>query len=186
MQVDINQIGKGSTIEINKDVYSVINYQHVKPGKGGAFVRLKLKNLRLGTVIDKTSRAGEKVELAYVEKKNLQFLYSSKDTYEFMDHETYDQVTLHKEQLGEVSNCLKENIEVTAIVFKHNIITLEVPIFIDMKITSTEPGIRGNTSRSGTKPAVTETGMNITVPLFINEGDIVRIDTRTKAYSGRA
>lgn len=186
MKVPITQTKNGTTIELNGEVYSVVNYEHVKPGKGGAFVRLKLKNIKLGTVINKTFRATEKVEIAYIEKKNLQYLYSSHDTYEFMDHDTYDQIALHKDQMGDVINYLKENMEVTAVVYKNTIIGLEPPIFIDMKIASTEPGIRGDTSRAGTKPAKTETGMTIAVPLFINKGDIVRIDTRTGQYVGRA
>ncbi|MFC1624282.1 elongation factor P [Candidatus Omnitrophota bacterium] len=186
MWVSINQTKKGSSVELDGEVYYVVEWDHVKPGKGGAFVRTKLKNVRLGTTIARTFRPTEKIELAYIEKKNLQYLYSSNDSCEFMDHDTYDQVSLQRGQLGEVLDCLKENLEVTALVCKNKIIALEPPVFIDMKITSTEPGIRGDTSRAGTKPAKTETGMTIDVPLFINEGDIVRIDTRTKEYVSRA
>lgn len=186
MRVGINQIRKGLAIELDGDVYYVIEHAHIKPGKGGAFLRTKLKNIRLGTVTDKTFRPNDTVEVAYIEKKNIQYLYSSGDTYEFMDHDTYDQIRLHRDQLGEVVNYLKEGLGVTAIVHNNNIIALEPPIFIDMKIASAEPGIKGDTSRAGTKPAVTESGMNILVPLFINEGDMVRIDTRTKEYVSRA
>lgn len=186
MRVGINQIKKGLSIELDGEVYYVIEHAHVKPGKGGAFLRTKLKNIRLGTVVDRTFRPNDTVEVAYIEKKNIQYLYSSNDTYEFMDHDTYDQITLYRDQLGDVVNYLKENLEVTAFVYKNNIIALEPPIFIDMKIVSTEPGIRGDTSRAGTKPATTESGMTILVPLFINEGDVVRIDTRTKEYVSRA
>ena len=186
MEVGINQTKKGFAIELNKEVYYIIERDHVKPGKGGAFVRVKLKNIKLGTVIDRTLKPDEKVKIAYIEKKNIQFLYSAGDAYEFMDHDTYDQITLHREQLGDMVNYLKENIEVTALVYNKNIISLEPPIFIEMKITSTEPGIKGDTSKAGTKPAKTETGMNIQVPLFVNEGDIVRVDTRTNEYAGRA
>ncbi|MBU1006089.1 MAG: elongation factor P [Candidatus Omnitrophica bacterium] len=186
MQVGINQTKKGFAIELNGELYHIIGRDHVKPGKGGAFVRVKLRNVKLGTVIDRTMKPDEKVELAYIDKKNYQYLYSSGDAYEFMDHDTYDQITLHKEQLGDVVNYLKENIEMTALVYKNNVIAFEPPIFVDMKITSTEPGIRGDTSRAGTKPAQTETGMTILVPLFINEGDVIRVDTRTKEYAGRA
>lgn len=185
MQVDINQIKKGHAVDLEGEVYYVIDRQHVKPGKGGAFVRLKLKNIKLGTVVDRTLRSGEKIEMVHIEKKNIQYLYSSRDIYEFMDRDTFDQIPLHKDQLGEVINYLKENIEVIALVYNKKVIALEPPIFVDMKIASTEPGIRGDTSRAGNKPAVTETGMNIMVPLFINEGDVVRIDTRTKEYTGR-
>lgn len=185
MQVDVNQIKKGHAVDLGGEAYYVIDRQHVKPGKGGAFVRLKLKNVKLGTVVDRTLRSGEKIEMVYIEKKNIQYLYSSHDMYEFMDRDTFDQISLHKDQLGEVINYLKENIEVTALVYNKKVIALEPSIFVDMKIASTEPGIRGDTSRAGNKPAVTETGMNIIVPLFINEGDVVRVDTRTKEYTGR-
>lgn len=185
MQTEISQVKKGFSIELDGEVYYVVVREHVKPGKGGAFVRIKLKNIKRGTILDKTFRPDEKVEVAQIEKKNIQYLYSSKDIYEFMDHDTYDQISLHREQLGDIANYLKENVEVTALVYKDKIITIEPPIFIDLKIASSEPGIRGDTSRSGTKPAKTETGMVVLVPLFINEGDVVRIDTRTGEYVGR-
>jgi len=164
----------------------VVEWQHVKPGKGNAFVRMKLKNIQLETLINRTFRTNDKLEVAHIEKKNIQYLYSAKDTHEFMDQETYEHVTLHREQLGHVINYLKENMEVTAIVCKDNIVSLEMPIFIDMKIVSAEPGIRGDTSKAGTKPAKLESGMTVNVPLFIDEGDVVRIDTRTDKYVGRA
>ncbi|MBU1852891.1 MAG: elongation factor P [Candidatus Omnitrophica bacterium] len=186
MQVGINQVKSGSTIEIDNTVYTIVDWKHVKPGKGGAFIRTKLKNIKLGTVIDRTFRPSEKVELAYIDKKTIQYLYSSKDMYEFMDHETYDQISLHRDELGGMVEYLKENLEVTAIIYKKQVLALEPPLFIDMKIVSTEPGIRGDTSRSGTKPARTETGMTVLVPLFVNEGDVIRIDTRTNEYVGRA
>jgi len=186
MQVGVNQIKNGMGIELDGKLFYVTEWQHVKPGKGNAFVRMKLKNLQLGTVINKTFRPDEKLTIAHIEKKNIQYLYSSKSLYEFMDQKTYEQLTLHREQLGKVINYLKENMEVTALVYKNDIITLEAPIFIDLKIASTEPGIRGDTSRAGTKPAKTETGLTIQVPLFINEGEMVRIDTRSDKYTGRA
>ena len=186
MQVAINQLKKGSYVELNGEVYNIVDHKHVKPGKGGAFVRTKLKNLKLSTTIDRTFRPNDKLEVAFIEKRQLQYLYSSGDIYEFMYQDTFDQVGLHSDQLGEVVDYLKENLEVMALVYKHRIISLEPPIFINMKITSTEPGIRGDTSRAGTKPATTETGMTISVPLFINTGDMVRIATRTKEYVERA
>jgi elongation factor P len=186
MQIEINQIKKGFAVELNGGVYYIIDHQHVKPGKGGAFIRTKLKNIKAGNVIDRTFRPNEKLEVAYIEKKNIQFLYSSHDMYEFMDHDTYDQIGIHRDQLGNIVNYLKENMEVTALVYNKKVIALEPPIFIDLKVVSAEPGIRGDTSRAGTKPARTETGLNILVPLFINEGDVVRIDTRTGEYVSRA
>ncbi len=186
MQVGVNQIKPGMGVELGGKLFYVTDWQHVKPGKGNAFIRMKFKNIQLETVINKTFRTDEKLAVAHIEKKTIQYLYSSKDIYEFMDQETYEHITLHREQLGKVINYLKESMEVTAIVYKNNVVTLEPPIFIDMKITSTEPGIRGDTSRSGAKPAKTETGMTVQVPLFINEGEVIRIDTRTDKYVGRA
>ncbi|MBU4149107.1 MAG: elongation factor P, partial [Candidatus Omnitrophica bacterium] len=125
MQIDINQIKKGHAVELSGEAYYVIDREHVKPGKGGAFVRLKLKNVKLGTVVDRTLRSGEKMEMVYVEKKNIQYLYSSHDLYVFMDHGTFDQISLSKDQLGDVINYLKENLEITALVYKNNVIALE-------------------------------------------------------------
>jgi len=186
MQVGVNQIKSGMGVEMDGKLFYVTGWQHVKPGKGNAFIRMKLKNIQLETVISRTFRTDEKLTIAHIEKKVIQYLYSSKDLYEFMDQETYEQITLHREQLGNVINYLKENTEVTAIVHKNNIISLEAPIFIDLKIVSTEPGVRGDTSKAGTKPAKTESGMAVNVPLFINEGETVRIDTRIDKYVGRA
>jgi len=186
MSISLNQIKNGLSIEMGGILYFIVECKHVKPGKGGAFMRVKLKNIKTGAVIDRTFRPNEKFELAYIEKKNLQFLYQSKDIYEFMDHETYDQISLHNDQLGDAINYLKENLEVTALVHKGNVLSLELPTSIELKIVSTEPGIRGDTSRAGTKPAKTETGMTVLVPLFINEGETILVDTRTKKYLGRA
>jgi len=184
MQAGINDIKNGLSIEIDGEAYYVISYENVKPGKGSAFVRTKLKNIRTGAMLERTFR-NEKIETADIEKKTLQYMYASGDVFEFMDHDTYDQIPLHKEQVGEVANYLKENMEVTALIFKDKILTLEPPIFIELKIISTEPGIRGDTSKSGNKPAKTETGLTVSVPLFVNEGDVIKIDTRTKQYAGR-
>ncbi|MFH1478360.1 MAG: elongation factor P [Candidatus Omnitrophota bacterium] len=186
MQIGINQTKKGHSIILDGNLYFIIEKDHHKPGKGGAYVRVKLKNIKLGTVIDRTYRPDEKVELAYMEKKTLQYLYSNHDMYEFMDCSTYDQIALHKDQIKDAVNYLKENIEVIALTHENKVITVELPISIELKIVSTEPGVRGDTSKAGTKPAALETGLNILVPLFINEGDIVKIDTRTGEYIGRA
>jgi elongation factor P len=184
MQAGINDIKNGLSIEMEGEVYYVVSYENVKPGKGSAFVRTRMRNIKTGAVIERTFR-NEKIETADIDKKTLQFMYSSGDIYEFMDIDNYEHVSLHKDQLGEVGNYLKENLEVIALVYKDKIITLEPPMFMDLKIIETEPGIRGDTSKSGNKPAKTETGLIVSVPLFINEGDIVRIDTRTKGYTGR-
>ena len=184
MQAGINDIKNGLSIDLEGEVYYVVSYENVKPGKGSAFVRTKLRNIKTGAVLERTFR-NEKIETADIDKKTLQFMYSSGDIYEFMDHDTYEHVSLHKDQLGEVVSYLKENLEVIALVYKDKIVALEPPMFMDLKIIETEPGIRGDTSKSGNKPAKTETGLIVSVPLFINEGDVVRIDTRTKGYTGR-
>ncbi|MEK6733478.1 MAG: elongation factor P [Candidatus Omnitrophota bacterium] len=184
MQAGINDIKNGLSIELEGEVYYVVSYENVKPGKGSAFVRTRLRNIKTGAVLERTFR-NEKIETADIDKKTLQYMYSSGNIYEFMDHDTYEHISLHKDQLGEVGNYLKENLEVIALVYKDKIITLEPPMFMDLKIIETEPGIRGDTSKSGNKPAKTETGLIVSVPLFINEGDVVRIDTRTKGYAGR-
>ena len=184
MQAGINDIKNGLSIDLEGEVYYVVSYENVKPGKGSAFVRTKLRNIKTGAVLERTFR-NEKIETAEIDKKTLQFMYSSGDIYEFMDIDNYEHVTLHKDQLGEVGNYLKENLEATALVYKDKVITLEPPMFMDLKIIETEHGVRGDTSKSGNKPAKTETGLIVSVPLFINEGDVVRIDTRTKGYTGR-
>lgn len=184
MQVGINDIKNGLSIELEGAVYYVASYENVKPGKGSAFVRTRLKNIKTGAVLERTFR-NEKIETADIDKRTYQYLYTSGDTYEFMDHDTYEQISLHRDQVGEVVNYLKENLEATALIYKNQVLTLEPPIFIDLKIVSTEPGIRGDTSKSGNKPAKTETGFVVSVPLFVIEGDVVRIDTRTKQYTGR-
>lgn len=184
MQVGINEIKNGLSVEIEGDVYYVVSYENVKPGKGSAFVRTRLKNIKTGAILERTFR-NEKIETADIDKRTYQYMYTAGDTYEFMDHDTYDHISLHRDQVGEVINYLKENMEVTALLYKDHVLTLEPPIFIDLKIVGTEPGIRGDTSKSGNKPAKTETGFIVSVPLFVSEGDTIRIDTRTKNYVGR-
>ena len=184
MQVGINDIKNGLSIELEGAVYYVVSYENVKPGKGSAFVRTRLKNIKTGAILERTFR-NEKIETADIDKKTFQYLYTSGDIFEFMDHDTYEQMALHRDQVGEVINYLKENLEATALMYKGQVLTLEPPIFMDLKIISTEPGIRGDTSKSGNKPAKTETGFVVSVPLFVSEGDVVRIDTRTKGYVGR-
>lgn len=184
MQVGINEIKNGLSMELDGTVYYVVSYENIKPGKGSAFVRTKLRNIKTGSILERTFR-NEKIETADIDKRIYQYLYTSGDTYEFMDHDTYDQIALHRDQMGEVLNYLKENMEATALIYKDQVLTLEPPMFMDLKITETEPGIRGDTSKSGNKPAKTETGLIVSVPLFISEGDVVRIDTRTKSYVGR-
>ena len=184
MQVSTAEFKKGLKIQFDGAPYTIVDFQHVKPGKGGAFVRTKLKHMRLGRVIDNTFRAGEKVELVDFEEKRMQFLYKD-DRYHFMDLDTYDQISLSAEEVGEARDFLKENIEVEILFIESSPVTVELPNFIEIRIAKTDPGIRGDTASGGSKPATLETGAVIQVPLFLNEGDVVKVDTRSGDYLGR-
>lgn len=175
----------GTTFEMDGSVYRVVEFQHVKPGKGSAFVRTKLKNVITGAVIEKTFNPSEKVAAAEIEKKDMQYLYNDGELYYFMDNETYEQIPLTKEQLGDTLKYIKENMSVKILSFKGNIFTIEPPTFVELEVTYTEPGFKGDTGAGATKPATIETGYEINVPLFINTGDIIRIDTRTGEYMER-
>ncbi len=179
-----NDFKNGMTIEYEGDLLEIIYFQHVKPGKGGAFVRTKLKNLITGAIFEKTFRAGEKVEQAILETRKVQFLYKD-DYYNFMDNETFEQLSLDELQIGDKKLYLLENLEITMIFYKGKPISLELPTFIEAKITSTEPGVKGDTVSSSFKPAEIETGAKINVPLFIENDDTIRIDTRTGEYITR-
>ena len=181
-----NDLRNGLVIKINDELYTVIQFQHIKPGKGGAFVRTKLKSLKRGAVIDRTFREVERIEDVFIEEKKLQYLYHDEGTYNFMDSETYDQFHIDKDIIGNGINYLKENTEVSIYTHNNEIISVFLPASVELKITETEQGIRGDTARGGNKPALVETGLRVSVPLFINTGDIVRIDTRTGKYTGRA
>jgi elongation factor P len=176
---------KGLKIEMNGEPFIIVDFQHVKPGKGGAFVRTTLKSLVSGNVIDKTFRAGEKVDKPDLEEKEMQYLYESDGEFHFMDNESYEQSFLTQGQLGDARNYLQENVTVTVLLHNGKPIGVDVPIFVELKVASTEPGVRGDTAAGGTKPAKLETGMTVQVPLFINEGEILKIDTRTGKYVER-
>jgi elongation factor P len=184
MQVSTAEFKKGLKIQFDGEPYSIVDFQHVKPGKGGAFVRTKLKHMRLGRVIDNTFRAGEKVELVDFEEKRMQYLYRD-DRYHFMDLDTYDQISLSAEEVGDAREFLKENIEVEILFINESPVTVELPNFIELQIVKTNPGIRGDTASGGSKPATLESGTVIQVPLFLNEGDVVKVDTRSGDYLGR-
>ena len=176
----------GTTIEMDGGVFRVVEFQHVKPGKGAAFVRTKLKNVMTGAVLERTFNPSDKYPGAEIEKKVMQYLYNDGDLYYFMDNETYDQMPLNKEDIGDCMKYLKENMEVTMLSFKGKVFAVEPPIFVELEITYTEPGFAGNTAGAGqTKPAELETGHKINVPLFVNTGDVIRIDTRTGEYMER-
>ena len=184
MQVSTAEFKKGLKIQFDGEPYSIVDFQHVKPGKGGAFVRTKLKHMKLGRVIDNTFRAGEKVELVDFDEKRMQYLYRD-DRYHFMDLDTYDQISLAPEEVGEAREFLKENTEVEILFIDGNPVSVELPNFIELRIVKTDPGVRGNTATGGSKPATLETGAVIQVPLFLNEGDVVKVDTRSGEYLGR-
>ncbi len=184
--ISSNDFRPGVTIEIDGMVWQVVEFQHVKPGKGAAFVRAKLKNLQTGSVVERTFNAGEKVPNAQVERKPMQYLYGEDGSYYFMDVETYDQIMLTKEQLGNALNFIKEEMEITVLFFNGTVIGVDIPNSVELKVVETEPGIRGDTATGGVKPAKLETGYVVKVPLFINEGDVLRIDTRSGAYLERA
>ncbi len=183
--ISTNDFHTGVTIEIDGDIYTVVDFQHVKPGKGSAFVRSKLKNIRTGSVTEKTFRAGEKIPRAHLERKKMQFLYSTGSEYFFMDTETYEQLGLDGDQLGNAVKYLIENMEIEVIQFKGEIVGVEVPMFVELTVAETDPGFKGDTASGGSKPAKLETGLMVNVPFFINEGDKVRIDTRTGGYMER-
>ena len=184
MQVSTADFKKGLRIVFDDQPYQIVDFQHVKPGKGGAFVRTKLKHMRLGRVIDNTFRAGEKVELVDFDEKRMQYLYHD-DRFHFMDLETYDQISLSAEEVGDARDFLKENIEVEILFINDSPVTVELPNFIELQIVKTDPGIRGDTASGGSKPATLESGAVVQVPLFLNEGDVVKVDTRSGEYLGR-
>jgi elongation factor P len=183
--ISTSNFKRGLTIELNGGIYSIVDFQHVKPGKGGAFVRTKLKNVKTGLVVDKTFRAGEKMEQAIIDRKTMQYLYNDGDNYCFMNKENYEQISIFKEQISGLVELLKEGNDVEVVFCKGNIIGAELPNFMSLKVTKTMPGVKGNTVSGALKPATLETGAIIQVPLFIKEGDVIKIDTREKKYIER-
>lgn len=183
--ISTNDFKTGMTIELDGEVYTVVYFQHVKPGKGAAFVRSKLKNVRTEATIDKTFRAGEKVGRAHVDRREMQYLYRSGEFMVFMDTETFDQISFPQEKLGDAVKYLKENMMIYVMEYKGDVIGIELPNFVELAIMETEPGIRGDTVSGATKRAVLETGAEVQVPLFIEEGDVIRVDTRSGGYMER-
>jgi len=175
----------GMVIILDNNLYTINEFQHVKPGKGGAFVRTKLKGVITGKVIDKTFRAGEKVEEARVERHSMQYLYSSGDMYYVMDPNTYEQIPISEKNLGDGKLYLKENMNLSVLIYNGEPIDVELPFFVELKIAATDPGVRGDTATGGTKPATLETGAVVHVPLFLNEGDTIKVDTRSGDYIER-
>ncbi|OEF95505.1 elongation factor P [Vulcanibacillus modesticaldus] len=184
--ISTNDFRTGLTIEVDGDIWQVIDFQHVKPGKGAAFVRSKLKNMRNGSVQEKTFRAGEKIPRAHIETREMQYLYNSGDEYTFMDTETYDQINLPVSRLEREIKFLKENMNVHIVNYKDEIIGIQLPNTVILEVLDTEPGIKGDTATGATKSATLETGLTVQVPLFVNVGDQLIIDTRSGEYVSRA
>jgi translation elongation factor P (EF-P) len=184
--ISVNDLRNGVTIEMDGTVYQVIEFLHVKPGKGAAFVRTKLKNVLTGGVIETTFRAGEKVPLANVERREYQYLYENQGSYVFMNTETYEQVELTRDQVGNAPNFLLENMLVQIVTWNGRIIGVDLPNTVELKVVETEPGFKGDTATGTYKPAKLETGYVVQVPLFVNVGDVLKIDTRTGEYLSRA
>ena len=176
----------GITLEIDGQVVQILEFQHVKPGKGAAFVRTKLKNVINGGVVERTFRPTEKFPAARIDRVDMQYLYAHGDLYNFMNVETYDQVALNSELIGDALKFVKENEMVKVCSYNGSVFSIEPPLFVELEITDTEPGFKGDTATGASKPATVETGAQINVPLFINVGDKVKIDTRTSEYLGRA
>lgn len=184
--ISTNDFKTGLTIELDGDVYTVVEFQHVKPGKGSAFVRTKLKNRRTGGVVERTFRAGEKVPKAHIEKRQMQYLYNEGDMYTFMDTENYEQVTLNVDQLDDAIKYLKENMNIDILFYQGKPMGVELPNTVVLKVIETEPGVKGDTATGATKTAKLETGATVLVPLFVNVGDDLIIDTRSGDYVQRA
>ncbi len=183
--ISTNQFKSGLTLLVDGDIYSIVEYEHVKPGKGSAFVRTKLRNLKTQAVIERTYRAGEKFEEAFIEQKKLNYLYRTGDLFYFMDENTYEQKALSKESIKEALNFVKENTPVNVSYFKDSVISVAPPTFVELKVEYTEPGMKGDTAKSTYKPATLETGYILQVPLFVESGDIVKVDTRSGEYVAR-
>lgn len=185
--ISTNEFKTGITIEIDGVLWNIVDFLHVKPGKGSAFVKTKLKNVETGAVLEKTFRAGEKFPRAILDRREMQYLYMSGDNeYTFMDNESYDQITLSKEQIGDGIKYLKENMVLNVLKHGDKVIGVDLPNVVELEVVDTPPGEKGNTAQGGTKPATLETGAIVQVPFFVNNGDVLRVDTRTNTYLERA
>ena len=183
--VSAGDFKNGLTVEIEGNIFQILEFQHVKPGKGAAFVRTKMKNIINGGVVEKTFRPTEKFEQAHIDRKEMQYLYSDSDLFYFMDVETYDQIAVNAGTVGESLKFVKENENVKVISYQGNVFSIEPPITVELDIIETEPGFKGDTAQGATKPAIVETGAQVMVPLFVEQGDKLKIDTRTGEYLSR-
>lgn len=184
--ISVNDFRTGTTVEVEGDIWRVIEFQHVKPGKGAAFVRTKLRNLRNGNINEKTFRGGERVKRAQIDNVKMQYLYADGTNHVFMNNETYDQIELSEAQLEYELKFLKENMEVHVIQFQGEVLGVQLPITVELEVAETEPGIKGDTASGGSKPAVLETGLTVQVPFFVNQGDMLVINTEEGEYVSRA
>jgi len=184
--ISTNDFKTGLTVEIDGDVFQVVDFQHVKPGKGAAFVRAKIRNVRTGAVVERTFNAGEKLPRARIDRREFQYLYNDGNVYNFMDMESYDQTSLTSEQLSDAIKYLKENMVISVLMFQEKPIGVELPNYVELEVVETSPGIKGDTASGGSKPATLETGYVVHVPFFINIGDVLQIDTRSGQYIKRA
>ncbi len=183
--ISTNDFRTGVTVQIDGQPWVVVDFQHVKPGKGAAFVRAKIKNVITGGVLERTFNAGEKLPRARIEKREAQYLYGVGDDYTFMDLETYDQTMVSKNEIGNGVQYLKENMNVAILSYDNKVFGVEIPNFVELAVKQTDPGFKGDTASGGTKPAVLETGAVVKVPLFVNVGDTIKVDTRTNTYIER-
>ncbi len=183
--ISAGEFRNGVTIELEGNIYQIIEFQHVKPGKGAAFVRTKLKNIKSGGVVEKTFRPTEKCETAHIDRKDMQYLYNDGELYNFMDMETYEQIAINKDVIGDSLKFVKENETVKINSYKDQVFAVDPPLFVELLITECEPGVKGDTATGATKPCTVETGASLNVPLFVNQGDTIKIDTRTGEYLSR-
>ena len=183
--ISAGEFRNGITMEYENNIYTIIDFQHVKPGKGAAFVRTTLKNLVTGGVVEKTFRPTEKVTKAHIERKDLQYLYRDGDLFHFMDNETYEQTAINASDVGDSLDYVKENEVVKVLSYNGNVFGIEPPTIVELTVTETEPGVKGNTATGANKTAIVETGVTVLVPLFIAQGEVIKIDTRTGEYVGR-
>jgi elongation factor P len=184
--VSAGEFRNGVTFDIDGNVFQIIEFQHVKPGKGAAFVRTKIRNVISGAVVERTFSPSEKFPTAYIERKDMQYLYRDNNLYYFMDNETFENIPINSETLGDSFKFVKENTDCRVLSYKGVVFGVEPPVFVELTVTSTDPGFKGDTATNASKPATLETGAEIRVPLFINEGDLIRVDTRTGEYLERA
>lgn len=184
--ISVNDFRTGLTIEVEGNLWQVVEFQHVKPGKGAAFVRSKLRNMRTGAIQDKTFRGGEKVNQAHIDKRNMQYLYASGDMHAFMDNDTFEQIELPSAQITDELNYLKDNMQVEVLMYESETLGIQLPNTVELEVVETDPSIKGNTVSGGSKPAKLDTGLTVQVPMFINQGDRLVIDTRKGEYVSRS